>query len=121
MENSAKFTCGREQLQYNEEKWKGKTAIISHNTVQVEETLNRLKTAKSVAILRAKDADVAIKRYGNLGPQLILQRGLELVELGCQALEITMDSHDVFRLVKELVAKIPGGFNCSRGVWNSSS
>ncbi len=47
---------------------------------RVEETLGRLKSAGVLPILRAKNADVAIAR------------GVELAQMGCRALEITLDS-----------------------------
>ncbi len=47
-----------------------------------------------VAILRAKNADVAIAR------------GVELADMGCQALEVTLDSHEFPRILATLVNTI---------------
>jgi len=53
-------------------------------------TLERIKAAKVVAILRAKNSELAIKR------------GLELVEMGCGVLEVTMDTPNVGHVLAEL-------------------
>lgn len=79
----------------------------------VDSTLATLKTCGVLAILRAKNADAAISR------------GLELVELGCKAIEVrslqirlafmcscfvlqvTVDSTDWRRVLKTLVEQLP--------------
>lgn len=61
------------------------------------ETLQVLKGAGILAILRAKNADAAIKR------------GIELVELGCRAIEVTLDTTDWRRVIKTLADKLPAG------------
>jgi hypothetical protein len=47
-----------------------------------------------VAILRTNNRDIAFAR------------GVELVRLGCRALEVTMDSPDFTNLVKDLIAAV---------------
>jgi len=61
---------------------------------KMEKTVARIKAAKVIAILRAKNSDLAIKR------------GLELVQMGCQVLEVTLDTPDVARVVAELRKQI---------------
>eukprot|EP00036_Acanthoecidae_sp_10tr_P011946 CAMPEP_0182927644 /NCGR_PEP_ID=MMETSP0105_2-20130417/13893_1 /TAXON_ID=81532 ORGANISM="Acanthoeca-like sp., Strain 10tr" /NCGR_SAMPLE_ID=MMETSP0105_2 /ASSEMBLY_ACC=CAM_ASM_000205 /LENGTH=619 /DNA_ID=CAMNT_0025065601 /DNA_START=14 /DNA_END=1873 /DNA_ORIENTATION=+ len=58
-------------------------------------TLATLKTCGVLAILRAKNPDAAIAR------------GIELVELGAKAIEVTVDSTDWRRVLKTLVEKLP--------------
>jgi len=63
---------------------------------QIEQTLAKLKCAGVVAILRAKgDATVAIRR------------GLELAELGCRAMEVTLDSCDWQKILGDLRRSLP--------------
>eukprot|EP01121_Diplochlamys_sp_Union-15-3_P005445 TRINITY_DN1577_c0_g1_i2.p1 TRINITY_DN1577_c0_g1~~TRINITY_DN1577_c0_g1_i2.p1 ORF type:complete len:538 (+),score=103.89 TRINITY_DN1577_c0_g1_i2:45-1658(+) len=59
------------------------------------ETLKKVKEAKVIPILRAKNPDIAIKR------------GIELVDLGCKILEVTLDTTDAIRVITELVKAIP--------------
>jgi hypothetical protein len=61
---------------------------------RVLDALERLKKAKLIAIVRAKNPDVAIAR------------GIELAEMGCGALEITMDSTDCLKILKALVKAV---------------
>ena len=61
---------------------------------RVHDALERLKKAKLIPILRCANPDVAIAR------------GVELAEMGCGALEITMDSVDCMRILRELVEKV---------------
>ena len=62
---------------------------------RVEETVELLRQAKIIAILRAKNADLAIAR------------GLEMAELGVRAVEITEDTTDCFRVLRELSTRLP--------------
>ena len=48
--------------------------------VQIHQTLATLKTSGILAIIRAKNCDAAINR------------GLELIELGCRSIEVTLDT-----------------------------
>lgn len=57
-------------------------------------TVDALGRAKVLAILRAKNFDVA------------LARGVELAELGCRAIEVTLDSVEFVKLVSALVERI---------------
>lgn len=68
----------------------------------VEETLLWLQRYKVVPILRSKDADLAILR------------GVELANLGCKALEVTLDTPEWERVVSSLVEKTKG--TCLVGV-----
>jgi Entner-Doudoroff aldolase len=45
--------------------------------------------------------------YAQKNYELAIKRGLELVELGCKALEITLDSENALQILKELCNKIP--------------
>jgi 2-keto-3-deoxy-6-phosphogluconate aldolase len=47
---------------------------------------------------------VAILRTNN--PEVAFHRGVELAALGCQALEVTVDSADFFNLVQRLKAAV---------------
>merc|ERR1719272_2645494 len=58
-------------------------------------TLETLKQSGILAIIRAKNADAAI------------ERGVELVEMGAKAIEVTLDTTDWRRVLKELVARSP--------------
>ena len=69
---------------------------------RVDATFRRLQDAKAVAILRAKNYEVA------------LQRGVELVELGCKAIEVTCDSVNFEQLLVGLVQRV--GDRCCVGV-----
>ena len=61
-----------------------KTIDLTHQLVvfqaQVTSTLATLKTSGILAIIRAKNCDAAINR------------GLELIELGCRSIEVTLDT-----------------------------
>ncbi len=59
-----------------------------------EQTIKKLEEAKVIAIIRSNSADLAI------------ERALELVDLGCRALEVTMDTQDVIRVLKEIGSKV---------------
>lgn len=61
------------------------------DTAAHKAALASLKDCKVVAILRAKNAEAAI------------ERGQELSRMGCRALEVTMDTTDVLRVLKTLV------------------
>lgn len=47
----------------NEERFHNKLAVINMQDQTLDDTLEKIKKAKIVAILRAKDADLAIQRY----------------------------------------------------------
>jgi len=98
----------RSQLTEAEATFVGKPAqigtceVVSVKTVvqgqesQLKDVLKRIEDVRVLAILRAKNSEVAI------------QRGIELVEeLGCKAIEVTMDSENALTIVKELVKRIP--------------
>ena len=58
-------------------------------------TIDRLKKAKTIAILRGKN------------PDLMIERAKELVESGITAIEITLDSTDAFTTLQRLRAELP--------------
>eukprot|EP00118_Oscarella_pearsei_P011816 m.82148 g.82148 ORF g.82148 m.82148 type:complete len:594 (+) comp36287_c0_seq4:68-1849(+) len=102
-------TVTRSQLSQVEERFRGKTVDLTtlpkfgnENEVQIEATLEHLNSAGVIAILRAKNPDVAI------------ERGLELAKMGCKALEVTTDATDCIRIFKELREKLPS--SCMLGV-----
>ncbi|EDQ85916.1 uncharacterized protein MONBRDRAFT_28906 [Monosiga brevicollis MX1] len=68
---------------------------LNSGTGNVDATLAHLKNAGVLAILRAKNPDAAIAR------------GIELVELGCRALEVTLDTTEWRRVLQTLVEKLP--------------
>ena len=68
----------------------------------MEDTVRRLSKAKVIAIVRARNYDVALKR------------GVELVEMGCKAIEVTTDSVNFPELLSELVRRV--GDRCVVGV-----
>ena len=70
--------------------------------MSIEETVRRLSKAKVIAIVRAKNFDVAVRR------------GVELVNLGCKAIEVTTDSVRFPELLSELVRRV--GDKCVVGV-----
>ena len=74
-----------------------------NNEEILNETVNKIKSSQVVAIIRGKDAELAI------------ERGLELVEMGCKALEITMDTDRALYVVEQLIQRIPKG-KCLIGV-----
>lgn len=59
-------------------------------TCEEDATVRALKTCGVLAILRAKNTDAAI------------ERGLELISLGCKAIEVTLDTADWRRVLKTL-------------------
>jgi len=69
---------------------------------QLDRSEAQMRDAGVVAILRAKNADVAI------------QRGIELVSMGCKAIEVTWDSAEKERILPALVAAV--GDRCLVGV-----
>ncbi|CAJ1380582.1 unnamed protein product [Effrenium voratum] len=62
----------------------------------VEDTLQRLRRAKVLAILRAKGS-----------PEKAVERGLELAALGCCAMEVTLDSSDWRHVLSSLRRSLP--------------
>eukprot|EP00045_Choanoeca_perplexa_P017894 m.270959 g.270959 ORF g.270959 m.270959 type:complete len:632 (+) comp17669_c0_seq19:2242-4137(+) len=67
----------------------------SSASARIEQTFNTLKTAGVLAIIRAKNPDAAIAR------------GIELCELGCRAIEVTLDTVDWRRVLKTIIASVP--------------
>ena len=65
------------------------------HTEEILQTLAALKVSGVLGIIRAKNADAAIAR------------GIELASLGCKALEVTLDTTDWRRVLKELATKCP--------------
>eukprot|EP00056_Hartaetosiga_gracilis_P020475 m.19585 g.19585 ORF g.19585 m.19585 type:complete len:612 (-) comp8487_c0_seq1:92-1927(-) len=61
----------------------------------IEKTFLDLKEAGVVAILRSKHPDAAIAR------------GIELCEMGCKAIEVTLDTVDWRRVLQEIVKSVP--------------
>lgn len=68
----------------------------------VEDTIAWIERYKVVPILRSKDPDLSIRR------------GVELANLGCRALEVTLDTPEWERVVSSLVQKT--GETCLVGV-----
>ncbi|XP_065841162.1 uncharacterized protein [Oscarella lobularis] len=101
-------TVTRSQLSQVEERFAkravdlAKLQINSENEAQICSTLQHLHDAGVIAILRAKNPDVAI------------ERGLELASMGCRALEITTDATDCVRVIQKLRDKLPS--SCILGV-----
>lgn len=62
----------------------------------IEATLEGLRAAKVLAIIRAKG-----------DPQVAIQRGIELASMGCKAMEVTLDSSDWGAVVGGLRAALP--------------
>eukprot|EP00041_Stephanoeca_diplocostata_P026028 m.693765 g.693765 ORF g.693765 m.693765 type:complete len:614 (+) comp22875_c0_seq8:154-1995(+) len=60
-----------------------------------KKTLRALKSCGVLAILRAKNTDAAV------------ERGLELIALGCKAIEVTLDTADWRRVLKTLAEQSP--------------
>jgi len=79
-----------------------KTKKMPSRLDTLEETMARLSKAKVVAILRAKNAAVALARAD------------ELVAMGCKCIEVTTDSVDFEKLLTALVKRI--GDQCVIGV-----
>ena len=69
---------------------------------EIEDTMRRLSKSKVIAIVRAKHFDVAVRR------------GVELVNMGCKAIEVTTDSIRFPELLSELVRRV--GDRCVVGV-----
>lgn len=85
-------TTTRSELQAAEMKFQGKIATINVDLTASPEqailsTLQRIKKAKVIAILRAKN------------PTLTIQRGVELAELGCKVC-VYLKSSEENRLLK---------------------
>eukprot|EP00730_Choanoeca_flexa_P014038 TRINITY_DN5987_c0_g1_i3.p1 TRINITY_DN5987_c0_g1~~TRINITY_DN5987_c0_g1_i3.p1 ORF type:complete len:602 (+),score=128.65 TRINITY_DN5987_c0_g1_i3:2-1807(+) len=90
----------REQLDQTEAQANGKAINLEElggNAVaaRIDETFNKLKSAGVLAIIRAKNPDAAIKR------------GIELCELGCRAIEVTLDTVEWRRVLKTIIANVP--------------
>jgi Entner-Doudoroff aldolase len=101
-----------------EQKYSNKVADISSNEIVkqvhcqhessdqiLQNVLKALKETKVVPILRAKNT------------QLTIERGLELIDLGCTALEITLDTPGIIDILKEIRKNITSsGKKCWLGV-----
>ena len=74
-------------------------AAAPASNAALDGALATVARGKVVAILRAKNADAAIAR------------GVELANLGCSALEVTLDSVEFERVLSTLVARV-GDFCC---------
>ncbi|XP_065174904.1 KHG/KDPG aldolase-like [Sycon ciliatum] len=74
----------------------------SEAKARVEEAVEFVKRHKIVAILRAANPEAAVAR------------ALELAELGCRLIEITLDTTDFEKVVRELSEKLPS--SCMLGV-----
>eukprot|EP01114_Cavostelium_apophysatum_P004421 TRINITY_DN1464_c1_g1_i4.p1 TRINITY_DN1464_c1_g1~~TRINITY_DN1464_c1_g1_i4.p1 ORF type:complete len:542 (+),score=130.41 TRINITY_DN1464_c1_g1_i4:279-1904(+) len=101
-------TATRKELLEAEKSFENRAAYIGETNAenaehQIEKAVEWIKKAKIVSILRAKNASLTVKR------------ALELVDLGCKMLEVTLDSTDVHNILKELVAKVPAE-KCMIGV-----
>eukprot|EP00048_Salpingoeca_helianthica_P015701 m.228137 g.228137 ORF g.228137 m.228137 type:complete len:640 (-) comp17410_c0_seq1:45-1964(-) len=66
-----------------------------NHAAALDETYQRLLAAGVVAILRAKNPDAAIAR------------AKELISIGCRAIEVTLDSTDWRRVLREIAAGAP--------------
>jgi len=64
---------------------------MSHKQEILLQRLHHLRQSKLIAIIRAKNPDVAI------------ERGIELSKLGCRALEVTLDTPEIARVLPALV------------------
>ena len=99
-------TVTRQELQEAELRFAGCEATFelrkSELAARLDETVELLRRAKIIAILRAKNADLAITR------------GLEMAELGVRAVEITEDTTDCFRVLRELSMRLPK--DCMLGI-----
>jgi len=98
-------TVTRAQLLASEEAWLGQVAALGTGTavgvpdetgVKIEATLKSLGRAGVLAIMRNKGS-----------PDVAVRRGLELAEMGCRALEITMDSTDWATVLGQLHERLP--------------
>ena len=58
-------------------------------------TINRLQEAGIIAILRGKN------------PSKMFDRGIELVEMGCTAIEVTLDSKEPLQILQKLRTELP--------------
>lgn len=63
---------------------------------RIEATLEQLKQAGVIAILRAKGS-----------PEVAISRALELAKMGCKAIEVTMDSTDWPHVLSEMRRQLP--------------
>lgn len=72
------------------------------NQKDLEATLATLKTCGILAILRAKNADLAI------------ERGIELCKMGCRAIEVTLDTVSKTKASKCMVASLMLVSHCRR-------
>merc|ERR1711907_310662 len=63
---------------------------------KAEEAHQWLKKCKVVAICRAKNGDCALKR------------GFEIADMGCRAIEVTMDSDQCLHILRTLSAGLKG-------------
>lgn len=91
----------RSQLQFYETNFLNASVNLVKSDV-IESTLQRMKNCGIIAILRAKN------------PQVAVERGLELASMGCRALEVTMDTPDVLSVLDQLSQKLPS--TCLLGV-----
>jgi Entner-Doudoroff aldolase len=71
------------------------TTLTQQEDLALKETLNHLMNARVIGIIRGKNADACI------------QRGLELCQLGCMAVEVTTDTTDAVRVISELSKQLP--------------
>jgi hypothetical protein len=71
----------------------------------INRTVAKLKDAKVIATLRSKGR-----------PEVVVQRGVDLVDLGCCALEVAIDSTDWVLIVKQLRDRLPS--NVALGIGN---
>eukprot|EP00912_Choanoflagellata_sp_UC4_P002405 UC4_evm3s1514 len=70
--------------------------VLNFNNEKIDRTASLLRNAGVIAILRARN------------DQMALQRGLELGELGVRAIEVTLDSKNWKWILKNLAEKLPG-------------
>merc|ERR1711871_1496111 len=73
-------------------------------SAQLDLIAESLKSRGALSILRATGGD----------PDVAVKRGEELYEMGCRALEVTMDSTDWEYTIRQLRARLPS--DCILGV-----
>lgn len=63
--------------------------------IEIAQVLARMRNAKVIAVLRGKNK------------QRLVDRGLELAQLGCRCMEVTLDSPEALCVVRELRQQLP--------------
>jgi len=96
-------TITRPDLALAESMFKDKPADLRFLEATMDKrTLQQLAKARVIPIIRTENSQLAVKR------------ALELYELGCKAIEITMDCEDALKIVKKVCEVV--GDKCIVGV-----